>query len=62
MITEITQYLGPAEVISPAGKPGFVELRLLDGETLWARLALALPYSPAVGDEVLVICQRPSDA
>ena len=62
MITEIAQYLGPAEVVTPAGKSGFVEVRLLDGETLWARLALALPYTPAVGDEVLIICQQPADA
>lgn len=61
MITETAQYLGPAEVITAAGKPGFVELRLFDGETRWARLALALPYTPAVGDEVLFICQQPSD-
>ena len=36
MITETAQYLGPAEVVTPAGKPGFTEVRLLDGETLWA--------------------------
>ena len=62
MITEIAQYLGPAEVVTPAGQPNFVEVRLLDGELLWARLALALPYTPAIGDEVLVICQQLADA
>jgi hypothetical protein len=62
MITEIAQYLGPGEVITPAGKPGFIEVRLLDGETLSAQLALALPYTPAAGDEVLVIFQKPTDA
>jgi hypothetical protein len=62
MITEIAQYLGPGEVITPAGKPDFIEVRLLDGETLWARLALALPYTPAIGDEVLVFCQQLADA
>jgi Protein of unknown function (DUF3540). len=62
MITEIAQYLGPAEVITPAGKPGFIEVCLLDGETLWAQLALALPYTPAVGDEVLVVFQQPAAA
>ena len=54
MITETTHYLGPGEVVTPSGKAGFVEVRLLDGETLWARLALALPYTPAIGDEVLI--------
>lgn len=62
MITETTQYLGPAEVITSSGKPGYIEVRLLDGEVVWARLALALPYSAAIGDEVLVICQQPPHA
>ena len=62
MITDTTQYLGPAEVITASGKPGYVEVRLLDGEVVWARLALAMPYLSAVGDEVLVICQQPPHA
>ena len=62
MMTQIDSYLGPAEVVTHGGgKPGFIEVRLLDGELTWARPALAQPYSPAEGDEVLVICQRPHE-
>jgi hypothetical protein len=61
--TESALYLGPAEVVLPAAHhAGLVEVRLLDGELVQARLALAVPYEPAAGDEVLVVCQRPPDA
>lgn len=62
MIIDTAQYLGPAEVVTAAGKPGYVEVRLLDGEIVWARLALAFPYLPALSDEVLVVFQQPSQA
>src|SRR4051812_10118526 len=62
MTVETSQYLGPAEVVSVEGKPGYVEVRLLDGDLLWSRLALALAYTPSLGDEVLVIGQQPSNA
>jgi hypothetical protein len=62
MMTTTSPYLGPAEIVSPAGESGLMEVRLLDGESVWARLALGIPYSPAVGDEVLVISQRPSES
>src|SRR5262245_56926379 len=54
---ETSVYLGPARVLAPAGKPGYIQVALADDEVLWARLALAVPYSPALGDEVLLICQ-----
>ncbi len=47
------QYLGPAEVVEVM--PHGVEVRLPDGAAARARLALAYPYEPAVGDELLVI-------
>ena len=62
MILDTTLYLGPAEVTTPAGKPGFLEVQLPDGETCWARLALAIPYSPARSDEVLLIRQEHDSA
>jgi hypothetical protein len=55
MILDTAAYLGPARVVAPAGRPGFVQVALPDDDTVWARLALAVPYSPAEGDEVLVI-------
>jgi len=61
MMTTISSYLGPAEVVSPVGESGLIEIRLLDGESVSARLALAMPYCPAVGDEVLVISQGASE-
>ena len=48
-------HLGPAHVLSTAGKPGYVQVALSEDEVAWAQLALAVPYSPAIGDEVLVI-------
>jgi len=62
MITETALYLGPAEVLAATSKSDFVEVQLLDGDRLRARLALAMPYTPSVGDEVLVICEQPPDA
>lgn len=59
---ETSVYLGPARVVAPAGKPGYVQVALADDEVLWARLALAVPYSPALGDEVLLICHEMPDA
>jgi hypothetical protein len=55
-------YLGPARVLQGPGRPGYVQVARPDAEVLWARLALATPYSPAVGDEVLVICEDPEQA
>jgi len=61
MLTEVNQaqerplrYLGPAEVIGRTGP----QLRVTtpSGEAR-ARLALAYPYSPEIGDVVLVIAQ-----
>src|SRR5262249_8664048 len=44
---------GPAEVVEAL--PHEIEVRLTSGGLARARLALAFPYEPAVGDEVLVI-------
>lgn len=46
-------YLGPAEVVEAL--PHEIEVRLPSGVAARARLALAFPYQPAAGDEVLVI-------
>ena len=59
---ETAIYLGPARVLERAGRPGHIQVALADDEVLWARLALAAPYSPAPGDEVLVICQDMPEA
>jgi hypothetical protein len=48
-----SDYLGPARVL--AVRAGEVEIELPDGAAGWARLALAFPYQPAPGDELLVI-------
>lgn len=46
-------YLGPAKVLEIAGAE---RVRLeLPGGPAWARLALAVPFRPSVGDEVLAI-------
>lgn len=45
--------LGPARVI--ATEPDRVTVELADGRRAAARLALAFPYEPAEGDELLVI-------
>lgn len=54
---ETASYLGPATVTRAEGRPGWVEVRLPGAEPTWARLAFALPYRPAEGDELLVIRQ-----
>src|SRR5262245_54816146 len=59
---ETAVFLGPARVLAEDGKTGRVQVALPDGDEVWARLALAVPYHPAVGDEVLVICQEMPDA
>jgi hypothetical protein len=48
-------YLGPATVLAPAQTLGRVEVLLATGEQKSAVLAIATPYRPATGDEVLVI-------
>jgi hypothetical protein len=45
--------LGPAEVLSVG--PGYVEVCLEHGAVARAELALATPYEPAIGDQLLVI-------
>ena len=58
MITlETSTYLGPASVSSFNRPLGEVRVVLPWGEDCRARLALGWPYSPAKGDEVLVIGQ-----
>ncbi len=57
---DIATYLGPATVTSTEGKPDHVRIELPEGERAWARLALAVPYRPAEGDEVLVIGHEPA--
>lgn len=42
---------------NPDETAGRVCLRLEDGTVVWARMALAVPICPAVGDELLVIGQ-----
>jgi hypothetical protein len=62
MMLDTSVYLGPARVLATATKPGYVRVELANDDVLWARLALAVPYRPEPGDEVLVICQEPPDA
>lgn len=62
MILESTLYLGPAEVLAPADTSGFVKVRFPNQQTGRARLALAMPYAPAAGDEVLVVRQETESA
>ncbi|WP_437296123.1 DUF3540 domain-containing protein [Sorangium sp. So ce426] len=49
----VEEYLGPAHVLEARGQAVVVELP--DGESSEATMALALPYTPAVGDVLLVI-------
>jgi hypothetical protein len=51
---ETTTTLSPARITRVAGP--WVQLEFPD-ERLWARLALAFPYQPAEGDQVLAIGQ-----
>lgn len=48
-----SRYLGPAQLTAARGD--VLELALPDGRTAVGRSALAFPYAPAVGDELLVI-------
>lgn len=50
---ESDRHLGPAEVVRVDASS--VEVRLEDGSTVTAELALATPYRPALGDRLLVI-------
>lgn len=47
------RYLGPARLTAARGDA--LDLALPDGRTAVGRSALAFPYAPAVGDELLVI-------
>ena len=51
--------LGPATVTETEGRPDYVRVEREEGESVWARLALAVPYQPVVGDEVLVAGAEP---
>lgn len=74
MLTITTHYLGPAKVLStspPApeappseelGNGAKVEVLLPNGDCTEARIALAVPYQPAIGDQVLVISQDSEQA
>ena len=50
---ETATYLGPARVTEVEDRR--VRVGFPDEETAWARLALAIPYHPVVGDELLVV-------
>jgi hypothetical protein len=62
MTVELGLYLGPARVLRGPGRPGYLEVALREEEVVWARLALAVPYQPEEGDEVLVIREDPRNA
>ena len=49
----VAEYLGPAEVLEV--EPLAMRVRLPDGSTVRAELALAFPYQAKPGDAVLVI-------
>jgi Protein of unknown function (DUF3540) len=51
-VLESTGYLGPARVLTAAGNRAKIEL---PDEHAWAIVALAVPYQPAVDDEVLAV-------
>ena len=53
-----SDYLGPARVVRALG--GEVEIELPGGAITRARMALAFPYGPSPGDELLVIAKGPS--
>jgi len=46
-------YLGPGRVL--AVEPHAIEVEIRDGERAWARMALAFPYAPVPGDELLIL-------
>lgn len=52
---ETATYLGPAKVTRVEGRPRHVRVAVGEEEPVWARLALAGPYRPAPGDELLVV-------
>jgi len=47
------EYLDSATVV--VASPAHLEVELVDGTRVDAKMALAMPYQPAVGDELLVI-------
>ena len=49
----VAEYLDSATVVSVA--PSHVVVELIGGARVDAKLALALPYQPAIGDELLVV-------
>jgi hypothetical protein len=61
MIVETAGYLGPARVLA-AGESGYVQVAMAGDDVMWARMAMAVPYRPEPGDEVLVICNEPPHA
>jgi hypothetical protein len=61
MIVETAGYLGPARVLA-AGESGYVHVAIGGDDVMWARMAMAIPYTPEAGDEVLVICNQPPQA
>jgi hypothetical protein len=60
MIVETAGYLGPARVLA-AGESGYVRVAIAGEDAVWARMAMAIPYTPEPGDEVLVICNHSPD-
>lgn len=52
-LAELERYLGPARVV--ASDANGVRVRLSGGTEANAALALAVPYEPQVGDELLII-------
>jgi hypothetical protein len=59
MIVKTAGYLGPASVLA-AGESGYVHVAIAGDDVVWARMAMAIPYHPEAGDEVLVIRSEPS--
>ena len=53
MLTETLAYFGPAVAVGPA-REGRVNVRMPDGDVVPATMALAVPYVPSPGDELLV--------
>jgi hypothetical protein len=52
MLTETLTYFGPVVAIGPA-IDGRLKVRLPAGDVVTATMALAVPYQPAAGDELL---------
>jgi hypothetical protein len=53
--TAAAAYLGPASVLTQVDAIGRLDVLLSSGRQASARIALATPYRPVTGDEVLVI-------